>query len=321
MLVETILSGSPDDHLVVPEWSNEQVVSVDRFIEDGRLSLGAKTYQLTPMEETCLNHAQVEVNRYVAQIDAHWARMLKGIDAKQNKNAGANQKGARESGPGESPLPTPVQPRDAGELQEFSGGEVVFFEDRVEICGVDVCSGPRSRSRRVVLELLSRQKNGTTFVAYSGEELEAGAKEKGAKGTAGGWIRDLRDDIVKALRTQANISSGQRDVILSGGSGYRFAECLTIRYDSLAAITDITDMAEPPDVRDDDVRDDEAARRREWIIQQLEAGVQLKAPMVASQFKRSKKTAQRDLDALRDDGEIEFVGDPRTGYYRLVAGK
>lgn len=204
---------------------------------------------------------------------------------------------------------------------------MVFFEDRVEICGVDVCSGPRSRSRRVVLELLSRRKNGTTFVAHSGEELESQAKKNGAKGTAGGWIRDLRDDIIAALRTQANIISGHRDVILSGGSGYRFAECLTVRYDSPAANTDITDTAEPEDVRDNDVhdvfdvRDDEAARRREWIIEQLKAGVQLKAPSVASHFKRSKKTAQRDLDALRDEGKIEFVGDPRTGYYRLVAGK
>lgn len=97
--------------------------------------------------------------------------------------------------------------------------------------------------------------------------------------------------------------------------GNRFAECLTVRYDSPVVITDITDTAEP-----EDVRDDEAARRREWIIEQLKAGVQLKAPLVASRFKRSKKTAQRDLDPLRDEGTIEFVGDPRTVYYRRVAG-
>lgn len=104
--------------------------------------------------------------------------------------------------------------------------------------------------------------------------------------------------------------------------GNRFAECLTVRCDSLVVITDITDMAEPEDVRDVfDVHNDEAARRREWIIEQLKAGVQLKAPLVASHFKRSKKTAQRDLDALRDEGKFEFVGDPRTGYYHHVAGK
>ncbi len=205
---------------------------------------------------------------------------------------------------------------------QFTGGELVFFEDRVEICGVDVCSGPRSESRRAVLELLGRRKNGASFVAYSGDNLELQAKQRGAKGTAGEWIRDLRDDITAALRTQANIIAGPQDVILSGGPGYRFAECLTVRNETQAAITDITDTADRADVRDVfDAPDDEATRRRGWIVQQLQSGIRLKAPTVAEQFKRTKKTAQRDLDALRDEGKIEFVGDPRTGYYRLVAGK
>lgn len=47
----------------------------------------------------------------------------------------------------------------------------------------------------------------------------------------------------------------------------------------------------------------------------------LKGPMMASQFKRSEKTAQRDLDALRGEGIIEFIGNPRTGYYRLHDAK
>jgi hypothetical protein len=36
----------------------------------------------------------------------------------------------------------------------FSGGEIVFFADRVELCGVDICSGPRSRTKRRILDLL-----------------------------------------------------------------------------------------------------------------------------------------------------------------------
>ena len=39
--------------------------------------------------------------------------------------------------------------------------------------------------------------------------------------------------------------------------------------------------------------------------------------MVVKQFKCVVKTAQRDLTALKDEGIIEFVGAPRTGYYRL----
>jgi predicted DNA-binding transcriptional regulator YafY len=84
-------------------------------------------------------------------------------------------------------------------------------------------------------------------------------------------------------------------------------------------------MDDEVNVRNDDVRDvfdvpdDEAKRRRTWIIQQLSGGIRLKNQDVADQFKRSKKTAQRDFDALRAQGEVEFLGDPKTGYYRLCA--
>lgn len=336
-LIDIVLSGEPDDLQAAPEWSYDQVGSVDRFIEEGRLALGAKSYPLTPAEEMCLQHAQHAVNQYADQVKAQWSRILKRIDAKRDQNPRPSENPPAASMPSEPPPLHPDVP--VTEVQEplpFIGGEVVFYDDRVEICGADICSGPRSRSRRVVLELLSQRKPDKSFVAYSGEELEKAAKRKGvsvvegANGrTAASWIRDLRDDIYEALRTKANRISGRRDVILSenGGPGYRFAECLTVRYESPVANTDITDTAEPTDVRDDDVRDvfdvpdDEAARRRGWIVQQLQAGIRLKAPMLAAQFKRTKKTAQRDLDALRDEGTIEFVGDPRTGYYRLVAGK
>ena len=205
----------------------------------------------------------------------------------------------------------------------FRGGEVVFHPDRVLFCGVVICSGPRSQTRRVVLELLGQTRTDGSFSAYSGEDLESRAKQKGAKGTASRWIQDLRDDIREALLKQANIESGHKDVILSGGIGYRFAKCVSVQFVTPAPITDITDTDDGtnvPDVLDDDVRDvpdDEADRRRLWILNQLTCGVRLKAPHVAREFRRSRKTAQRDLDSLRDTGKIEFHGDARTGFYRL----
>lgn len=207
----------------------------------------------------------------------------------------------------------------------FSGGEVVFFEDRVEFCGVDICSGPRSSSKRIILELLSRKRDDGTFVGYSGSELEDHLRERGVQGSAAGSIRDLRDDVTASLRGQAGIICERKDVIQSGGPGYRFAESVTVRYANASAITDIADIDESedaPNVPDSDVRNafdvlDNAAARREWILQQLAEGVELKAPNVANQFKCSVKTAQRDLTALKDEGKIEYVGAPRTGYYQL----
>jgi hypothetical protein len=201
---------------------------------------------------------------------------------------------------------------------------MVFFADRVELCGVDICSGARSGSRRVVLELLSRRRADGSFVPYSGDDLEGEAKLHGAKGTSGGWVRDLRDAIVIALRKRVpSIVAGQDQVILSGGPGYRLAETISVQFRDPPMLSDnagIDDLDNESngDVRDVfDVRDDASAVRRSWILQELAKERQLKAPDVAEQYSCSVKTAQRDLTALKDEGKIEFVGAPRTGYYRL----
>ena len=204
----------------------------------------------------------------------------------------------------------------------FTGGELVFYADRVELCGVDICSGNRSRSKRFVLELLSEQKRDGTFVAHSSDELEKRVRELGGKGTANGLIRNLRDDIKQRLEVKAKIYCDRMQMILSGGPGNRLAEFLSVQRIDQTAIKDIRDMADKtdvPNVPDDDVRDvpDHASVRQDWILNQLAEGSQLKTKHVVDHFQVSLKTAQRDLAALKDAGKIDFHGLPRTGYYRL----
>lgn len=228
------------------------------------------------------------------------------------------------------PSPTQSELRQPVAEGPFNGGEIVFYQDHVEFCGVDICRGRRSRSRRIVLELLSKQLPDRSFVAYSGDELEARAKEHGAKGTAGRWIDDLRYVIMERLRNQIGRQSKHKDVVLSGGPGYRFAEGVSVQFafpPAIKDITDITDTDDATDVPNDDVRDvfdvrdDAAATRRAWILGELAKGRRLKGPDVADHFGCSVKTAHRDLKALKDEGVIEFVDDPRTGYYRLLAAR
>ena len=83
------------------------------------------------------------------------------------------------------------------------------------------------------------------------------------------------------------------------------------------AVSIDADKAEVGEPANDLDRDDPAATRRPWILQELGKGRQLKAPDVVEQFSCAVKTAQRDLAALKDEGKIEFIGTPRTGYYRL----
>lgn len=215
------------------------------------------------------------------------------------------------------PDPSHSSAHEPVQLTPFNGGMMVFLQNRVELCGVKLCSDGRPKWMQEVLKVLRERRADGSFVSFGGGELAAliGVEKKDVARV----IRDLRDSITESLRS-ANIKCGRRDVILSGGPDYRIAASLTVQ-DSVRCqgepITDIADTAEDSDVRDVlDVRDEAAGVRRAWILQQLADGKRLKATAVVDQFECSKKTALRDFAALKDAGKIKFVGDARTGYYR-----
>ena len=212
-------------------------------------------------------------------------------------------------------------------LSPFSGGEITYFPDRVELCGATICSGSSTSTRRRILELLRERRHDGRFVRYSRAKLAAAVNVKPSR--AGSAIRDLRTEIIEALRIEKRVACGRFDVVVRSKHGVHFADCLTVQDAELfgpPSEDDALGRDAPRNVRNPDtgivrnvrnVRDGEAQQRQMWILEQLSLGVQLKAPMVAKQFGRNVKTAQRDLDTLRADGKIEFVGDPRTGYYEL----
>lgn len=314
-ITEILLSGDLDELQMGDTWTYEQVAIVDRFIEEARLRIGAKTYPLTAAEEMCLEQGQKAVNDYEERTKAEWTKMLKRDASSEKQTALASAA---------TSTAEPQAEEEKIEPEQFKGGTMVFFADRVELCGVDICSGPRSKTRRRILELLAIGR-GDTFVAYSGEQL---AVEAGTN-SIGRAIGDLRDHIARRLQTEANIACGRFDIIESGGEGYRFCKKLTVQFDGQGAATPITDIGGENDVRNvrnDDVRNvrnvlnGAAAKRRAWILEQLAAGKHLQAPHVKKRFTCSRKTAERDLQRLKNEGRIEFVGAPRTGYYRLVEG-
>jgi DeoR/GlpR family transcriptional regulator of sugar metabolism len=59
--------------------------------------------------------------------------------------------------------------------------------------------------------------------------------------------------------------------------------------------------------------------RRRWVCEQLRARQQLRREDLELQFGVSARTAKRDFQALRDVGEVEFVGPAKTGHYRLAS--
>ena len=178
-----------------------------------------------------------------------------------------------------------------------------FYDDRVELCDVDICSGDRSERHRAVLDLLRAQID-TAFVVYSGEELADRLKIKPKN--VGGVIRNLRTRISRALQEEAFIDCDRYDVILSGGPGYRFSDCLSVQLIGVSETTDIAGLSSNINVRDvrdrnvRDVRDSTPEMRQAWICQQLSAGKQVRAQDVVTEFNCTKKTAERDFKVLKE---------------------
>jgi len=57
--------------------------------------------------------------------------------------------------------------------------------------------------------------------------------------------------------------------------------------------------------------------RQRWLLNQFDQGHHLRASDAATHFSVSEKTVRRDIAALKAYNLIEFVGPPKTGFYRL----
>jgi len=118
-------------------------------------------------------------------------------------------------------------------------------------------------------------------------------------------IRAFRDSAADIMRMQLGLICERQDIIRSGGPGYRFNEWSTVR------------DARKGDCKAD-ASHDSPAGRREQILELLRDSGKLRSASIASHLGCSLKTAKRDLDVLRLDGRIEFVGPNKTGTYELV---
>lgn len=111
-------------------------------------------------------------------------------------------------------------------LEEFNGGEMVFYTDRVELCGITIVE-KRPRMRRILDDLRVKRPGGK-YATYSSSKLADKLGVVSGQNSIVATIKNFRDNVVK-LFADKGIMCGQQDVILSGGPGYRLAEWITVR--------------------------------------------------------------------------------------------
>ena len=232
-------------------------------------------------------------------------------------------------------------------LNSFEHGEMSFSPARVELCGVKICGDADSGMVRRILDVLREKNDRGRYKAYSGSELADKVRCDSGQNGVSGAIRDFRRNTVEVLRDEANIVCGLRDVIQSGGRGYRLTDKI--------AVCDVCGTDEPnndplsdpddpenepvnrPNDPDDPLNDpvnrpddpvngpnepqndtdhDPVNPRQRWILDQLQTGSELRIGQVIKHFECSTTSAKRDLADLRRRGLIAFEGPPRTGAWK-----
>lgn len=192
--------------------------------------------------------------------------------------------------------------------QPFAGGEMVFCPDRVLLCDVTVLVNSRSRQMRKILDELRQRNSSGSYIPLSGPELVSRLGFAGGQNSVAGAVRDFRRNVTDVLLAERSLTCGPQDVIRSGGPGYRLNEWIIVR-DAKESQTLASDRAPEPR---------ETKQRRDLILAALQGGKRLRAPAIAAELNCSLKTVKRELDALRINGLVEFVGPSKSGFYRLT---
>lgn len=243
----------------------------------------------------------------------------------------------------------------------LQAGELVFYDDRVELCGIKICGENDCGIMRPILDTLRERRPDGHYKAFSGAELARRAGADRGQNAAAEAIRGFRQKVQQLLLDELNIECGPCDVIENDRRhGYRFSEKVAARgHDERANRTACSDRGPvtpdgpafqrvtrgcgseaavhgpakqrgpvngPENARDGTVNgtdgtvntDGPANERRRWVCEQLRTGHSLRREDLERQFGVSARTAKRDFLALRDAGEVEFVGPAKTGHYRLA---
>ena len=115
--------------------------------------------------------------------------------------------------------PPPTESRD------FRGGKMVFWPDRIELCGVTIVEGP-VRIRQI-LEVLRKRRMTGKFIAFSGAKLAAMLEIVNGQNAVAEAVKDFRDHVEEVLAAH-HIRCGRQDIIRSGGPGYRLADWIEV---------------------------------------------------------------------------------------------
>ncbi|MCA9088372.1 MAG: response regulator [Planctomycetaceae bacterium] len=202
--------------------------------------------------------------------------------------------------------------------QEFAGGELVITPKEATLLGVRIISSGGMGHSLAILRLLSQRDRNGNFVTRSAEELANQLEVLGGQTAIAGYVRTIRENIIRRLQRERGVKCHRDDVIERTPSGYRLRDWITATFDE-----ELNLAPSPRESRGHTHRDSVGVPlnpRQMWVVEQLESGCPLQRRQIEVVFQVHSKTAKRDLAELVRHGLIEYVRSGQGGYYRLVRG-
>lgn len=112
-------------------------------------------------------------------------------------------------------------------LSKFKGGDLAYFDDRVELCGVRICGGKGSSIKRRVLDLLRDQTAKGSFRGFAMKDI-ADRLKLDRPGSVAEAVADLRKECRERLRDEAGLICNDEDVVANQNRGYHLRDWIKI---------------------------------------------------------------------------------------------
>jgi CheY-like chemotaxis protein/DNA-binding MarR family transcriptional regulator len=114
-----------------------------------------------------------------------------------------------------------------GSVRKFAGGELVFYDDRVELCGIKICGAKGSSNKRRVLDVLRETNAKGSYRCFSMKDI-ADRLKMDRPGAVAEAVADLRKEYRERLLAESSVSCEDEDVIANQNRGYHLRDWISV---------------------------------------------------------------------------------------------
>jgi DNA-binding response OmpR family regulator len=112
-------------------------------------------------------------------------------------------------------------------LTKFEGGDLAFYEDRVELCGIKVCGARNASIKRRVLDILRERTVKGNYRCFPMKDI-ADCLKLNRLGAVAEAVADFRDECRGRMRDAAGIDCENEDVVSNQNRGYHFRDWIKV---------------------------------------------------------------------------------------------